>query len=401
MRVCYLGWYERTYPRNELLRRGLELAGVEVVECRVPQRLAPGHGSPPPLRAPAPAGTSRWRSLPAALRGPLARARYELHELALAGARVAWLVREFRRQRRGLSAVVLAEFNQGLAPLAWLLARGARVPLVVDFFVSLYDTAVLDRGLLRPDRPRARWRMLSDKAALRLADRFLIDTWQHGEHYRAQLDADLSRARLIPIGAPERDCHPTPLPERAPGRPLTVLYFGSYIPFHGVEHVIAAARQLRDDPRFRFVLVGDGQTLAANRADYAADPSGNLGFRGWVAQEEVPALIAEADVCLGVFGTQPKTQRVITNKVWQCLASGRPVITADGPAPRSVTEDGRHCLLVPPGDTDAIVAALRTLAGEPDHAQELSKLAAELVREEYSTAPLGRQLATVIAEVAR
>ena len=55
---------------------------------------------------------------------------------------------------------------------------------------------------------------------------------------------------------------------------------------------------------------------------------------------------------------------MVPNKVWQAMAAGRPVVTADTPAVREVLEDGRTALLVPAGDPDALAEALARLAGD-------------------------------------
>ena len=55
---------------------------------------------------------------------------------------------------------------------------------------------------------------------------------------------------------------------------------------------------------------------------------------------------------------------MVPNKVWQAMAVGRPVVTADTPAVREVLEDGLTALLVPAGDPDALASALGRLAGD-------------------------------------
>ena len=62
---------------------------------------------------------------------------------------------------------------------------------------------------------------------------------------------------------------------------------------------------------------------------------------------------------LGIFGASEKAQRVIPNKVFQALACGTPVVTADTPAARELLRDGESALLVPPGDPAALIDAIR------------------------------------------
>ena len=50
---------------------------------------------------------------------------------------------------------------------------------------------------------------------------------------------------------------------------------------------------------------------------------------------------------------------MIPNKVFQALACGTPVVTADTPAARELLRDGESALLVPPGDPAALVDAIR------------------------------------------
>lgn len=381
-RVCYFGVYGGASPRYAMLIRGLRTAGVEVVECRAPLTLLPGHG-----RGPGVSGMSSRR------------VRYEAREALLAVLRVSWLAGRFVRVRGPLDAIVLAEFNQGLAPLAALLARSRGAALIVDFYISLWDTAVNDRKALAPHRPRARYRRLVDWASIRLADRLLTETPATAEHFEEIFGGVLKKARTLQLGAPEWIFQAAPIPQRGHD-PLTVLYYGTWIPLHGVEFLLEAARLLAGDKRFRFVCVGSGQMRAELTKRYEENPSGNVEFLPFRPVEELPALIRQADICVGIFGTSRKATRLVTNKVWQCLAMGRPVVTGDGPGARSVLRDGEHCLLVQHGDAQAIARALRRLADDEELARRLGANAARLVVEGYTSAALGRQLAAIVHEAA-
>jgi glycosyltransferase involved in cell wall biosynthesis len=355
MRICFLGAYDPGYPRNAVLRGGLQSAGIEVVECRTGWEL----GAP-----------RRWMDLSC----------------------------KWRRVRNGVDAVFVPEFNHAFVRLARQLASAAGVPLLFDFFISLWDTAVNDRGMSRPNGVRGRYRRLLDESALRLPDLVIADTEAHADFYARELGARREKMRIVPIGAPEWQFGPTPVPPRQPGDPVEVLYFGNFIPHHGLEYVIEAARHLRRDSRIRFRLVGTGQEHRRLKAGYDAEPTGNVDFHDPVKQDQIPALIERADICLGTFGMQGKARRGVVNKTWQGMSAGRPVVTGDGPGSRSFFEDHSHCLLVPHGDSVALARAVMRLADDPKLASRIGAAGGELVRRRYSSLPLGGALAGVLEE---
>jgi glycosyltransferase involved in cell wall biosynthesis len=99
----------------------------------------------------------------------------------------------------------------------------------------------------------------------------------------------------------------------------------------------------------------------------------NVEHVPWVAYDQLPHELHRASCALGIFGTSPKAARVIPNKAFQALACGTPLLTADTPAARELLRDGESALLVPPGDPEALAAALRRVAAEPNLAVALSE----------------------------
>ena len=78
---------------------------------------------------------------------------------------------------------------------------------------------------------------------------------------------------------------------------------------------------------------------------------------------DLPAWIADVDVCLGHFGDNEIAAWAIPNKTFQILATGTPLITRDGPGIRElIPETGLDIApgvyLVPPKDAAAIIAAI-------------------------------------------
>ena len=120
-------------------------------------------------------------------------------------------------------------------------------------------------------------------------------------------------------------------------------------------------------------------------------------WRDEVPLADLPAELASAAVTLGVFGTGRKAAMVVPNKVYQAAAAGRPLVTRDGPALREVLEPGLHCLVCPPGDPDALAAAVLRLLDDPALAARLGAAARAHVLERFGAAAVAARLREVLA----
>ncbi|WP_374699915.1 glycosyltransferase [Microbacterium sp. B24] len=234
------------------------------------------------------------------------------------------LVSAWRRGRR-FDVVVLAEFSVPFAAVAWLISRFVRARFVVDFFVGLYETHVQDRAAVRPKSAKARVLRWFDAFALDRADLVLSDT----EARAAKWSGGKRSCIVIPVGAPEW-AQPTHPP--AASRPLRILYYGNYIPLHGLPTVIRALEALDGVLDYRITLIGDGEARESVQHQVEAGRVATKAtFLSAVPERELAGYVERSHVVLGVFGESEKASTVIANKVWQGLLSGRVVATRDGP----------------------------------------------------------------------
>jgi glycosyltransferase involved in cell wall biosynthesis len=163
--------------------------------------------------------------------------------------------------------------------LTWLHRR----PLVLDVFMSIYLIA-LERGLTSKHPVTARMIYWLEKLACLLPDQLIIDTADYVSWFDQSYNIDPQRFRLVPTGADDRVFHPMDVEGHADG--FKVVYYGTFIPNHGVRYIIEAARMLQDEPDIHFELIGGGPTKAQalNLArDYGLDngalASGDRGVR--------------------------------------------------------------------------------------------------------------------------
>ena len=356
MRVLLFGNHETGdgWPRLAVLTEGLRARGVSVEEVRVPFL---------------PSSEARRK----AASSPLA--------FLAAGARAAAAVARLRSAYRAAPEhdAVLVGYPGALAVRTARAAnRRAGRPIVLDAFLSLWDTAVNDRGLAGPRSLRARALKRLDRSSCASADLVLVDTEENARFFAAELGADPQRLLAVPVGAlPVRG---PAGPPRPPGAPLEVLFFGTFVPLQGAATIVEAAGLLRGSG-VRLTMVGAGQDLPAARERARAlrlGPPEFVAVEEFVPRADLDRRIAAADACLGIFGTTHKAARVVPCKVHDALAAGKPLVTADTPAARSLLRDGETALLVPAGDPRALAAAILRLRDDPALRARLAAGAARL-----------------------
>ncbi|MDO8648421.1 MAG: glycosyltransferase [Candidatus Peregrinibacteria bacterium] len=260
------------------------------------------------------------------------------------------LWRKFRRMKKDARSVLVTFPGHYLVPLAWLLTRFPRKTLIFDAFISAYDTLVLDRKKFAKWNPAAWAAYAIDFLSCHLADEVLIDTEEHRKYFIRKFRLNPKSIYVVYLGT--REDLFTPAKHRAKNPKFEILFYGTYIPLQGIEHIIEAAKILADHPDIHFTLIGTGQTHANMRALAHKYALTNITFRDRVAFESLPDLIRASDLCLGIFGTSDKAKRVIPHKVYDAVACSVPVLTADTPAIHEKFTDGKEVILCRAGDPE-------------------------------------------------
>jgi len=352
---------------------GLRRNGVEVVECHEPL----------------------WRGVEdrvEAASGGWAHPSFIRRVLRVYGR----LLQKYR-QVGDYDVMVLGYPGQLDVPLARLLTWLRRKPLVLDVFMSIYLIAQ-ERGLTRRSRLTARLIRWVEWLACLLPDRLILDTEDYVAWFQENYGIDPARFRLVPTGADDRVFRPVE-PRRQDDGCFRVLYYGTFIPNHGVETIVEAARLLKDDPGIHFELVGEGPDR--ERAEALAEAYGltNITFTGWMDQEHLLHKITEADVCLGAFGTTPQSLMTVQNKIYEGLAAAKPVVTGNGPAVQRAFTDRKHIYLCERANPASLAKAVRTLKADPDLRRRLAEQGHRLYREQFALRYNGARFAAYLREL--
>ncbi len=356
--VCYLGAFDTRYTRNRVIRAGLEARGWKVSLAQLPT------------------GLDARRSLP-----------------------LLW--RTMREEARQCDALIVAEHNQVLAPLAVGLGRLLGKPVIVDYIVGLYESRVVDNNAAKKRHWRNRAIRALDGWNMTTAKGMFTDTSRHKTAFLEQAGTAARRMAVVPVGVDAEWLEaPGSAADKAPDDPLLIQFYGNFNPFHGTEVILRALSWLNTDPRFRFEMIGRGPKHqdALKRAKLLGLK--NLSFVDPPTTPELIPMVARADICLGVFARRTKTDYVVPHRIMECLALGKPVITAASAAIDEYFTPGEDLITVPPSNPGDLARTIRRLADQPDLRERVALTGAATVRRLYTpeqvVAPLIALLERVI-----
>jgi len=281
--------------------------------------------------------------------------------------------------------------------LARLLTRLRRKPLVWDVFMSIYLIA-LERELTERSRATVNLLRRVERTACRLPDLLILDTAEYVAWFQTTHNTSSEWFRLVPTGADDRIFGP--LANKGTDDELfRVVYYGTFIPNHGVEYIVEAARLLADDRGVRFELIGEGPDRDKAVALARHYDLSNMEFLGWLAKEELVKRVAKADICLGVFGTTPQSLMTVQNKIYEGLAMAKPVITGDAPAVGQALVHREHLYLCERANPQALADAVRILKANPDLRRRLAQKGYRLYQEEFDLQHNGARYAAHLREL--
>ncbi len=146
---------------------------------------------------------------------------------------------------------------------------------------------------------------------------------------------------------------------------IVVGFVGSLKPWHGIKLLVESFRRAAAVRRdLHLLVVGDGPE-ARHVDDLSAELAGRVTRIGAVPHAEIPRYLRGMDVAVAPY--MPLEQFYYSPlKVLEYMAAGRAVLASGLGQITKLLRHDQTALLVPPGDADALTAALLRLAGDPD-----------------------------------
>lgn len=350
MRVCYFGAYPSYYPRHRVIIKGLRQHGVDVIEVRDSSKIY--------------------------LRYPRLLKKYS-------GV-------------NSYDVMIAGELSHYVMPLAIMLKGIARRPLISDPFTSLYDTNI-DRGFHPENSFVSKCYFYFDKYSDRFSDIILQCTYQDIAYYHNTFGIEKRKLRRVFVGAEDDIFYPRPNVRNDTA--FEVLFYGGYIPAHGIEYIIKAAKLLERHRNIRFHIIGTGQTQESIRELCKRLKIVNVRFTDWVDYTDLPIYISNSDVCLGIFGASYKASRVIPTKAYQAIAMKKPLITGDSPAARELFSNMNNAILCETANPRALADSILMLRDNRELREVIAENGYDLFKERLTPGAIGLAVKDILEEL--
>lgn len=255
------------------------------------------------------------------------------------------------------------------------------VLVISDFFLSIFDTVVLDRRYVGEKGFIAKFLRRLDKRTLEDANLVITDTKSDADFFAEEFGVSRDKFEVLYLEADEeiyfRSKETSTLEKN--GKKIA-LYFGTGLPLQGTDVVLEAFRQLITARRqiiciyvggFKLIpkdIIKEYCTICESEEDFEEAISRNNGkivIIKWLSQEKLSKVIDLSDICLaGHFNSAiDKADRTIPGKAYIYEAMGKTMILGDTKANRELFLDDDKHHFVTRGDSKALAECVAKIVG--------------------------------------
>ena len=233
---------------------------------------------------------------------------------------------------------------------------------------DIWPLTMTEEGGFSPRNPFVRLLGWVERKGYRESD-VIVGTMPNLAEHVTEVTGQVLNCQCIPMGYdPALYEHPEPLPEGyeekyLPRGKFVVGYAGSIGQTNALDTLMACAREMRDDARLHFVVLGSGDLLEKFRAETADLP--NITFAPRVRKEQVQRVLERCSVLyLSVEDSKVWRFGQSLNKVIDYMTACKPIIASYDGFPSMIDEAGCG-VFIPAKDLPTLRAAILDYAGRP------------------------------------
>ena len=350
--MCVYGHHEFDYPRNRLNIMLIEKCGWKVIHCH-------------------------------------SRISFPFRHISLLWQLVLCIQK--------VQLVYITEGGHRLVPLAKAICILFRRKIIFDPFISRYNTRVQDRKLYSEKHLQAFICKWQDWSACKCSDFLFFDTYEHKEYFYSNYKLKVPWA-ILPVMVDETVFRMKEMSVKR-NEEFHVLFYGTYIPLHGIQYILEAAKFLKPYEYVKISLIGNGQeynNMISLSKELFLD---NVTFMDIMDYAELVEHIKLADVCLGIFDDGIKASQVVPNKIVQCAAMGKCIITRESNAIKRFFDHKKNILLVKEANSKHLSDTILELSNNVKLVQTIGRESRKLFEQKFSMDSLKQEIEEVLEQI--
>lgn len=176
-----------------------------------------------------------------------------------------------------------------------------------------------------------------------------------------------------------------------------VLYIGAHGISHGLNAIADAASILEDRP-IHFAFVGEGASKAALAARVRKLSLRKVSMLPGVPADQVPGLVAAADICVVPLRDVPLFSTFIPSKIFEFFAASKAVVGAVRGEPAEILLEG-GAVVGAPEDSASMAEAIEALSLDPDRRSEMGIRARRYVEENFDRRALAAEYRSLLERI--
>ena len=154
-----------------------------------------------------------------------------------------------------------------------------------------------------------------------------------------------------------------------------VLYAGAMGQAHDLYTVLRAAGRLSQEAPIRFVFFGAGKERSSLEREAGRLGLENVLFAGSSPKQEMPQVIAAADLCLAILQNIPMFRTTYPNKVFDYMAAARPTVLVIDGVVRELVEASGGGVFVEPGNDELLARTILELSRDLRRVRQMGEAA--------------------------
>jgi glycosyltransferase involved in cell wall biosynthesis len=167
-----------------------------------------------------------------------------------------------------------------------------------------------------------------------------------------------------------------------------------------IDVLLGAAEALKKRDEIHILVVGDGKERKRLEGESRELGLKNITFAGSFPKSQMEEVLAASDACIAILRNISMFTTTYPNKVFDYMASGKPIVLAIDGVIREVVEAAHGGIFAQPGDPHAVAEAIIHLADNPEQARTMGLNARAYVVEHFNRDDHARQFADLICHVA-